>query len=88
MKQITLGEEQLKEIVTQAHMEGQIYNGSKHPSYGDAIGYFLNEVLKNLPNEPRTVSNNEQGKGICPTCGFSEAQRLEYNTACHNCPKP
>ena len=36
----SVSEERMRELITDAHMAGQTYQGSKHPSYGDAVGYF------------------------------------------------
>ena len=58
--------EQLQEIVTRAHMGGQMYAGCKHPSFGDAVGYYHNKVVKNL--DIHIVSNNEERVTVCPTC--------------------
>lgn len=65
--------EQLQEIVTKAHMEGQMYAGCNHPSFGDAIGYYLNNVVKKLD---LPVIN-------CSTCKHHEVSK--YVEPCYTC---
>jgi len=52
----------------------------KHIMYNDRIKTILSiiELIKKLPNEPKTVSNNEQNLKLCCNCKHTKKQAQSY----------